>query len=70
MPRDVSVSDSKWWNDGHEWVKHPGQYRAEGVKGGPQWGPIIPGGVSLSDSQRQYAQSGCIPRNKELFLAI
>ena len=21
MPRDVSLSDSKCWNDGHEWVK-------------------------------------------------
>ena len=26
MPRDVSLSDSKCWNGGHEWVKDIGEY--------------------------------------------
>ena len=30
MPRDVSLSDSKCWNGGHEWVKHLSQVHVVG----------------------------------------
>ena len=45
MPRNVSLSDSKCWNGGHEWVKTPGtiteRYRMEGFNGAPNIGSLL-----------------------------
>ena len=41
MPRDVSLSDSKCWNGGHEWVKSP-ENPSETPRTGYPYSKILP----------------------------
>ena len=65
MPRDVSLSDSKCWNSGHEWVKGTGESKGIHLEGEGLFQAAVPAGGTGDESR--VGDEGGVPHDVAVF---